>query len=62
MPILQLAKALKPLEPGEEVLLLATDPAVRSDVPAWCDATGHTLLSLEAREGFLEARIRKAAG
>jgi TusA-related sulfurtransferase len=62
MPILQLAKALKPLEPGEEVLLLATDPAVRADVPAWCDATGHELLSLESREGCLEARIRKATG
>lgn len=61
LPILELAKAIRLVQPGEEILLLATDVGVRADVPAWCAATGHQLLSLEGEEGSLQARVRKKA-
>ena len=60
LPILELAKAIRSLEPGQELLLLATDPAAREDLTAWCEATGHALLSLELEPGGLRARVRKA--
>jgi len=62
VPILQLARALRAAEAGDEVLLLATDPAVEPDVRAFCDATGHVLLSFEAGEGEYRAHLRKTAG
>lgn len=48
---------------GDELELLATDPAVRSDLPAWCASTGHQLVSLEERGGEWRGvvRIRGAA-
>ena len=59
LPIARLAQALRPLAPGVEVELVATDPAVQGDLPAFCAATGHELLSLEAiADGFL-ARVRR---
>ncbi|MET0404194.1 MAG: sulfurtransferase TusA family protein [Cystobacter sp.] len=47
IPILRIAKAVRPLAPGTLVELVATDPGVRQDLPAWCEATGHQLVRLE---------------
>jgi TusA-related sulfurtransferase len=60
LPILELARALRGMEPGEEVLLLATDPAVDADLHAFCDATGHRLLSFEVRGEEIRAHLRKS--
>jgi tRNA 2-thiouridine synthesizing protein A len=62
VPILELAKAVRPLGPGALVELWATDPGVESDLPAWCEATGHTLLGLERRGTLYVAWVRKADG
>ena len=45
LPVITLAKAVRGLPPGSEVTLLATDPATRYDVPAWCRMRGHELVS-----------------
>jgi len=52
-PILRLAQAARSAVTEEALELLATDPAVRSDLPAWCAATGHELVSLEEQPGGL---------
>jgi tRNA 2-thiouridine synthesizing protein A len=36
MPVIELAKAVRELELGQVVRLLATDPAAKVDVPVWC--------------------------
>lgn len=36
MPVIELAKAVEALDVGGRVVLLATDPAARVDVPVWC--------------------------
>jgi TusA-related sulfurtransferase len=46
LPIVRLALAVRALERGERAGVIATDPAVQSDLPAWCTATGHALISL----------------
>jgi tRNA 2-thiouridine synthesizing protein A len=61
VPILELARALRGIQPGEEVLLLATDPAIEADLRAFCGATGHVLLSLRAGNGEYRAHLRKSA-
>ena len=60
MPILEIAKAVRRLAPGALVELVATDPGVTRDLPAWCEATGHTLLSLERQGAAWVARVRTA--
>jgi tRNA 2-thiouridine synthesizing protein A len=61
MPVLKARKALQGLAPGRVLAVRATDPAARKDFPAFCAATGHTLL--EARDepdGVTLYLIRKA--
>ena len=59
MPILALAKALRPLPEGSTVVLLSTDPAVEADLRAFCEATGFSLLALESEGTVWRASIRK---
>lgn len=49
LPVIRLAAALRELPPGAEVRLLATDPAARSDVAAFCRMRGHVLVEVEDR-------------
>lgn len=60
MPILEIAKAMRRLPVGTLVELISTDRGLEADLPAWCEATGHTLLRLERREGSYVGWVRKA--
>lgn len=44
MPIVRTALAIKALESGAILEVLATDPGSTKDFAAWCRATGNTLL------------------
>lgn len=46
LPVLRLATALTGTPPDGSVLLLATDPAARSDVPAFCRMRGVELVEV----------------
>lgn len=61
IPILELARALKGANRGDEVLLLATDPAAPGDVRAFCASTGHELRALDEEPGpvYKAAVIRR---
>ena len=41
LPIIYLAKELKKLHPGEEIVLRSDDPATEPDLRAWSRMTGH---------------------
>jgi len=60
VPIVRLAQLVRTLAPGTRVQLLGTDPALSTDLPAWCTATGHRLLSLQAAATRLEAWVEVA--
>ncbi len=62
VPILELAKAIRQVTTGDVVALLATDPAVKRDLEAWCESTGHQLLSFDSDGTLLRARVRKSGG
>jgi tRNA 2-thiouridine synthesizing protein A len=36
MPVIELARHLGDVEPGQVLAVVARDPAARVDVPAWC--------------------------
>ncbi len=47
MPVLKAKKALKELEIGQVLEILATDPGSMADMPAWVRTTGQELISSE---------------
>lgn len=51
IPIVELAKAVRACSSGDQLELLATDPAIKDDLGAWCDATGNSLESFEELPG-----------
>jgi tRNA 2-thiouridine synthesizing protein A/cysteine desulfurase len=40
-PVIELARHIADVVPGELLGVVATDAAARVDVPAWCRMTGH---------------------
>jgi TusA-related sulfurtransferase len=49
-PIIELARHLADVEPGELLGVAASDAAARVDVPAWCRMTGHEFVGEESAE------------
>lgn len=43
-PIVELAKAKRKARPGDRIVVVADDLAFESDVAAWCETTGNTLV------------------
>jgi NADPH-dependent 2,4-dienoyl-CoA reductase/sulfur reductase-like enzyme/peroxiredoxin family protein/rhodanese-related sulfurtransferase/TusA-related sulfurtransferase len=61
-PIMEVYNAIKGLQGGEILEVTATDPGFWGDVAAWCDRTGHRLVSREREAGVITARIQKGGG
>ena len=53
LPVIELARAARTAPSGSRLVLLATDPATRHDVPAWCRMRGHTLIEITEDGGVL---------
>lgn len=60
IPVLKARRAMRTLEAGDELTLLATDPASMIDVPHFCNTTGHELIDSTEEDGVFTYRIRKA--
>lgn len=50
VPVRLLGRAIARVAPGEVVELLADDPLIEVDLPAWCHRSGNALLELR-RDG-----------
>lgn len=60
-PVIDLAAAVKQADVGDEVRLLADDPAADVDVPVWCRMQRQELVSQTTDEdGVLTFIVRKA--
>lgn len=59
VPVRLLGRAITRVAPGEVVELLADDPLIEVDLPAWCHARGHELLSLTAADGRWRGLVRR---
>jgi len=59
MPIIKTAEKIKELQPGQVLEVLATDEGIKSDMPAWCKATGQEYLGTEEADGEYRSYIRK---
>jgi len=59
MPMVDTNTAIKALQTGEILELIATDPATRSDIPSWCERTGNELIEITSGGGRYRYLIRK---
>lgn len=50
LPVIRTQERVATLETGTLLNVLATDPGVLQDIPAWCRVHGHTLIAAE-RDG-----------
>lgn len=63
MPVVRLKLEIEKIEPNQVIELLADDPGVVEDVPAWCKDTGNQCLSIKKNEeGIFVAYVRKRRG
>jgi tRNA 2-thiouridine synthesizing protein A len=60
LPVIKTAQAVKGLEVGQVLELLATDPGVDPDMHAWTSRTGHELVSINQDGDVFHVLIRKA--
>lgn len=60
MPVLMTSRGIKKLEPGQIMLVEATDSGSRSDIPSWTRDTGNELLESTSEDGVYRYVIRKA--
>jgi len=59
MPIIEVSKAIKGMEVGQILEMLATDPGSKPDMEAWARQTGHELVDRQEEEGLFKFYIRK---
>jgi TusA-related sulfurtransferase len=60
IPVIEAAKACKQLAAGKVLLVLATDPGVKTDFPDWCKAMKHELLAIEEENKAFRIWIRRS--
>lgn len=49
LPVIRTQQRIEGLANGDELLVIATDPGVMVDVPAWCRVHGHRIKATEQR-------------
>ncbi len=59
LPVLRARKRLTALGAGETLAVVASDPASVRDFAAFCDATGHRLLTSKIQDGKFHFEIQK---
>lgn len=59
-PLVSVFRALREVEPGGLIELLATDRGSLSDVPSWAKLSGNALVEKSTEDGYFRYLLRKA--
>jgi tRNA 2-thiouridine synthesizing protein A len=59
MPVLLTSRGIKKIEPGQLMLVEATDGGSQSDIPSWAKDTGNELVETSSDGGVFRYLIRK---
>ena len=57
MPVIRTQNAIRKLQAGDVLTVVATDPGVLHDIPAWCRINGHKVLNQQQENREIEIRI-----
>lgn len=60
-PILKISEEIKNIQDGDTIEISTTDSGFYSDIEAWCQSTGNTLLGLNKEERVIKALIQKGS-
>lgn len=58
-PIIKISNAIKTIDDNEILEIISTDRGFKSDIGAWCEKTGNTLLELNTNGKTITAKIQK---
>lgn len=59
MPLIKVSKAIKEIQVGQILEVLATDPGSQPDIQAWTRQTGHELLGFDEENGLFRFWVRR---
>jgi len=59
VPMVETNRAIKTLQPGDILEVIATDIGSKMDIPAWCGRTGHELVRMEEEGKTFRYYVRK---
>jgi tRNA 2-thiouridine synthesizing protein A len=62
IPVVKTNQAIKTMDPGQVLKVLATDKGALADFPAWAEDTGNEIVSTGEEEGALVFLIRRGQG
>lgn len=62
LPILRAAREIAKLPAGGRLTVEGDDLGILEDLPAWCEETGHRLLTIGAEGGLVRGVVEKAGG
>ena len=60
VPLQLLGAAMRRRPDSDVFALLADDPLIAVDLPAWCHRHGHQLVDLHERDGEWQGTVRRA--
>jgi tRNA 2-thiouridine synthesizing protein A len=60
MPIIKTAQKMKEMKVGQVLEVVATDEGIKSDMPAWCKATGQECMGTKETNGEFHSFVKKA--
>ncbi len=58
MPVIRTQQRVATLVPGDILEIVATDPGVLYDIPAWCRVHGHEVLETSRGEREISIQLR----
>lgn len=61
-PVMLMHNRIRDMAVGEVILVLATDPSTRRDIPDFCRFLGHELVDQDEVDGAYHYRVRKQGG
>ena len=59
MPVIRLGEMIEKIETGDTIEMLATDPGVLHDIPAWCKVHGHKVLNIKENSNEIVLLVEK---
>ena len=59
LPVIRTQDRMRELAVGSLLEVLATDPGVLEDIPAWCRVHGHEVLETKENDDIVRVVVRK---
>lgn len=59
MPVIRLGEMINNIDTGDTIEMLATDPGVLHDIPAWCKVHGHKVIEIDEKTDEITLIVEK---